>query len=199
MAIDDAFSCFNITYEQDVTAKFYYNDALETLKQSCIPQVTYTINVLDISTIQNPNLKVKNFIPKVGTRVPIYDPELRFYGMKGFIDEVTYDLLDPANTIITITNFKNKFEDLFEKITAATVAVESKEYQYDNVASALTPTGELKVDLLTNSLLQNNLALALSPNNDVVWDNSGITVTNKDLNENGIYGKLRITDRKSVV
>lgn len=193
MAIDDAFSCFNITYEQDVTAKFYYNDALETLKQSCIPQVTYSINVLDISTIQNPNLKVKNFIPKVGTRVPIYDPELRFYGMKGFIDEVSYDLLDPANTILTITNFKNKFEDLFEKITAATVAVESKEYQYDNVASALTPTGELKVDLLTNSLLQNNLALALSPNNDVVWDNSGITVTNKDLNENGIYGKLRIT------
>lgn len=186
-------SWFYITYEQDVTSKFYYNDALDVMKTSCFPQVSYQINVLDISTVLNPNLNVKDFKPVVGTKVPIYDLELNFNGLIGFISSITYDLLEPANTTLTITNFKDKFEDLFQKITASTISLESKEYNFDKATEITNGKGEIKVDLLMNSLMQNNMALALSPNNDVKWDTSGITVTNKDLNSNGVYGKLKIT------
>lgn len=189
----DAPSWFNVTYEQDVTGKFYYNDALEVMKTSCFPQVSYSINVLDISTVLNPELKVKDFRPEVGTKVPIYDEELNFFGLIGFISSITYDLLEPQNTTLSITNFKDKFEDLFQKITASTVAIESKEYNYDKTTTITNSTGEIRTDLIMDSLKQNNMALALSPNNDVVWDNSGITVTNKELNKQGVYGKLRIT------
>lgn len=189
----DAPSWFNVTYEQDVTGKFYYNDALEVMKTSCFPQVSYSINVLDISTVLNPELKVKDFKPEVGTKVPIYDEELNFFGLIGFISSITYDLLEPQNTTLSITNFKDKFEDLFQKITASTVAIESKEYNYDKTTTITNSTGEIRTDLIMDSLKQNNMALALSPNNDVVWDNSGITVTNKELNKQGVYGKLRIT------
>ena len=186
-------SWFNVTYEQDVTGKFYYNDALEVMKTSCFPQVSYSINVLDISTVLNPELKVKDFRPEVGTKVPIYDEELNFFGLIGFISSITYDLLEPQNTTLSITNFKDKFEDLFQKITANTVAIESKEYNYDKTTTITNSTGEIRTDLIMDSLKQNNMALALSPNNDVVWNNSGITVTNKELNKQGVYGKLRIT------
>ena len=189
----DAPSWFNVTYEQDVTGKFYYNDALEVMKTSCFPQVSYSINVLDISTVLNPELKVKDFRPEVGTKVPIYDEELNFFGLIGFISSITYDLLEPQNTTLSITNFKDKFEDLFQKITASTVAIESKEYNYDKTTTITNSTGEIRTDLIMDSLKQNNMALALSPNNDVVWDNSGITVTNKELNKQGVYGKLKIT------
>ena len=189
----DAPSWFNVTYEQDVTGKFYYNDALEVMKTSCFPQVSYSINVLDISTVLNPELKVKDFRPEVGTKVPIYDEELNFFGLIGFISSITYDLLEPQNTTLSITNFKDKFEDLFQKITASTVVIESKEYNYDKTTTITNSTGEIRTDLIMDSLKQNNMALALSPNNDVVWDNSGITVTNKELNKQGVYGKLRIT------
>lgn len=191
--LTDTPSWFTITYEQDVTGKFYYNDALEVMKTSCFPQVSYNINVLDISTVLNPNLNVKDFKPEVGTKVPIYDLELNFNGLVGFISSVTYDLLDPTNTNLVITNFKDKFEDLFQKITASTISLESKEYNFNKATEITNSKGEIKVDLLMNSLMQNNMALALSPNNDVKWDNSGITVTNKDLNANGVYGKLKIT------
>lgn len=189
----DAPSWFNVTYEQDVTGKFYYNDALEIMKTSCFPQVSYSINVLDISTVLNPELKVKDFRPEVGTKVPIYDEELNFFGLIGFISSITYDLLEPQNTTLSITNFKDKFEDLFQKITASTVAIESKEYNYDKTTTITNSTGEIRTDLIMDSLKQNNMALALSPNNDVMWDNSGITVTNKELNKQGVYGKLKIT------
>lgn len=189
----DAPSWFNVTYEQDVTGKFYYNDALEVMKTSCFPQVSYSINVLDISTVLNPELKVKDFKPEVGTKVPIYDEELNFFGLIGFISSITYDLLEPQNTTLSITNFKDKFEDLFQKITASTVAIESKEYNYDKTTTITNSTGEIRTDLIMDSLKQNNMALALSPNNDVMWDNSGITVTNKELNKQGVYGKLKIT------
>lgn len=192
-ALTDVPSWYNLTYEQDVTGKFYYNDAIKIMKNSCIPQVSYTIGVLDISTVLNPNLKVENFKPVVGTKIPIYDEELNFNGLVGFVSSITYDLLEPQNTTLTVTNFKDKFEDLFQKITASTIALESKEYNFDKATQITTSSGEIKVELLMNSLMQNNMALALSPNNDVVWDNSGITVTNKDLNKDGVYGKLKIT------
>ena len=100
-----------IEYNQDITAKYYYNDALDVMKESSIPQTTYNINVLDISEAENFLTNLKWYKPQVGTRIPIYDEELRFKGLVGFLNSVTFDLLNPQNTQLAITNFMSIGEE----------------------------------------------------------------------------------------
>ena len=196
-------SWFNIEYNQDITADYYYNDALDVMKKYQIPQTNYTISVQDISFAMvhknangTPVIDYSSYYPKVGTRVPIYDSELKFNGLTGFISSVTYDLLEPQNTSLTVSNYKDKFEDLFSKITQATIAMENKEYTYDRINNIIDSStgGRISVDLLKESLDQANAALSMSNSDNYVEINStGITVWGKTLNENGVPGILRIT------
>lgn len=186
-------SNYQIDCNYDVTSKYYYNDALDTMKESSIPQVTYTISVANLAQLLNPQFDYSNFEPVVGTRIPIYDEELRFNGLVGFINSISFNLLEPQNTEITISNFKDKFEDLFQKITAATIQLQNKGDYYDYATTITNDKGTINKDLLEDTLMQNNIELKLSKNNEVVWDERGIEITNKEKNSNGIYGKMKIT------
>jgi len=190
---DNSCGSYEIQCNYDVTSKYYYNDALDTMKESSVPQVTYSISIANLCETEHPELDYKNFKPIAGTRVPIYDSELGFNGLLGFINTVSFNLLEPQNTEITISNFKDKFEDLFQKITAATIQLQNKGDYYDYATTITDNTGVINKDLLADTLMQNNVELSLSTNNDVIWSEKGIEVTSKVLNENGVYGKMKIT------
>lgn len=187
---------FKISYDKDITTKFYYNDALEVMEDFKKPQVSYDIAVQDLNHAIHPERDYSSYKPYAGTRIPIYDKEMRFNGIVGFIDSVTYNLFEPQNTTITITNYKDKFEDLFQKITQAAVAIQNKEYTYDRVSNLIdvsngAPT--IKIDILKQSLENANEALSMSQNNDVFWDETGITIMDKNTNENGVKGQVKLT------
>ena len=184
---------YQIDCNYDVTSKYYYNDALDTMKESSIPQVTYSISVANLAQLNRPGIDYSKFKPVAGTRVPIYDEELRFNGLVGFINSVSFNLLEPQNTEIVISNFKDKFEDLFQKITAATIQLQNKGDYYDYATTITDSTGTINKDLLQDTLMQNNMELKLAQNNEVVWSEKGIEVTNKEKNDNGVYGKMKIT------
>lgn len=184
---------YKVDCNYDVTSKYYYNDALDTMKESSIPQVTYTINVANLAELNHPAIDYSRFKPVAGTRIPIYDKELRFNGLIGFISSVSFDLLQPQNTSIVISNFKDKFEDLFQKITAATIQMQMKGDYYNYATTITDEKGNINKNLLEDTLMQNNIALSIAKNNNVIWDERGIEVTNKEKNENGVYGKLKIT------
>lgn len=188
-----AISNYQIDCNYDVTSKYYYNDALDTMKESSIPQVTYTISVANLAQLLNPQFDYSNFKPVAGTRIPIYDEELKFNGLIGFINSISFNLLEPQNTEITISNFKDKFEDLFQKITAATIQLQNKGDYYDYATTITDKKGTINKDLLEDTLIQNNVELKLSKNNEIIWDERGIEITNKEKNTNGVYGKMKIT------
>lgn len=189
----DIVSNYQVDCNYDVTSKYYYNDALDTMAESSIPQVTYGISVANLAQLSNPIRDYSNFKPMVGTRIPIYDPELKFDGLVGFISSISFNLLDPQNTEITISNYKDKFEDLFQKITAATIQLQNKGDYYDYATTITDNKGNINKDLLEDTFIQNGLELKMSQNNDVVWSEKGIEITNKEKNENGVYGKMKIT------
>lgn len=191
--IPNTYINYTVNCNYDTTSKYYYNDAVDTLKESSIPQVTYDINVVDLSGLNLPFKDYSLFKPEVGKKILIYDKELRLNGIYGFISQITRDLLAPENNVITISDYKDKFEDLFQKITAATVQLQSNYDYFKKATNAIGPNGNINVNLLENALLQSNVALSLSNENNVVWDENGITVTDKNLNSNGVYGKIRIT------
>ena len=184
---------YTVEYNQDITAKYYYNDALEVMKESSVPQTTYNISVLDISEAENFLKNLKWYKPQVGTRVPIYDEELRFKGLVGFINSITFDLLNPQNTQLSITNFKDKFVDLFQKITASTIALQSKEYAYDRSTQIVTVEGGINETILKDTFEKPESTFKVSANSNVSWDYTGITSTSNTLNENGVYAQMKVT------
>ena len=191
--IPNTYISYTINCNYDTTSKYYYNDAVDTLKESSIPQVTYEINVADLSALNLPFKSYKLFKPAVGKKILIYDKELRLKGIFGFISAITRDLLSPENNVITISDYKDKFEDLFQKITAATVQLQSNYDYFQKATGAIDSKGNINTNLLENALLENNVVLSLTQNNDVTWDETGITITDKYLNSNGVYGKIRLT------
>lgn len=191
--IPNTYISYTVNCNYDTTSKYYYNDALKILKESSIPQVTYSINVVDLSKLILPHKDYSLFKPEIGKRVLIYDKELRLNGILGFISEISRDLLSPENNVITISDYKDKFEDLFEKITAATVQLQNNYDYFSKATEALDSSGNINTNLLENALMENNTKLSMSESNDVTWDESGITITDKKLNENGIYGKIKLT------
>jgi hypothetical protein len=119
---------------------------------------------------------------------------MHFNGNLGLIDSITIDLLNPQNTQINITSYKNKFEDLFQKITAATVAMENKEYSYDRAAEITDTTSTAKMyDLMTNALKEADEALQMSDNASISYDKKGILLESESENANGTKGKIRLT------
>lgn len=191
--MDFQYANYIVEYNKDITAKYYYNDALDVMKESSIPQTTYSINVLDISEAHNFLANLKWYKPQVGVRVPIYDEELRFKGLVGFVNSVTFDLLNPQNTQLSITNFKDKFVDLFQKITASTIALQSKEYEYDRSTQIVTVENSINKDILKDTFQRPDSNFTVTPNLGITWDYTGITSQSNKLNENGVYAQLRVT------
>ena len=171
--------------------ELYYLEATNVSNTSAFPQVSYTINVIDVSRIGG----YENIKFAVGDKSYIQDTE--FFGWKMVKDEnnvdrktpykeevvcseVTRVLDDGSQNTIKVQNYKNQFEDLFQRISATTQQVQYKSGEYQKAANAFTQQGELQNGLLSAALERNTSMLQNATNESVAWDNTGITTFNKN-------------------
>lgn len=142
--------------EDYIDDDLYYMDALGVSKTSAFPQVSYTINVIDISGIE----EYKNYNFSIGDKTYIEDVEFfgyvpdtkRPYQEEVIISEVTYYLDNPANNIIKVQNYKTQFEDLFQRIAAATQSLQYAEGKYNKVSSIIDEDGTISGNVLERTL-----------------------------------------------
>ena len=167
------------TDESYVDDELYYLDAVKISNTSAYPQVSYTINVLSIEDVDGYEAYKFN----VGDRTYIEDVEFFGYVTKEFngmsaktpyrmeviVSERNQNLDDASKTTITIKNYKNQFEELFQKITATTQSLQYQVGEYARAAGVVTPTGEIKVSTLEQSFQNNSLILSGSDNQSVIW------------------------------
>ena len=148
-----------------------YLDALEVLKDSAYPQVSYEVDVTyaQIEYIQ----QVSKMLNRI---VHINDNDLKFENVHGYVSVVNLDLDHPWNDSIEIKNYKTKFEDLFTKIVASSEQMKRNEYVSGMVSQAFSPKGEIKTEVLQDSV--NNADL------NYAFNNGNLTVSNTD----GILG-----------
>jgi len=92
------------------------------MRNSCFPQVQYTIQVAEISQI--PGYEYYKF--GLGDKTFIEDTEFFGYNSDGdpyreeiVLSEITEMLDDPSKNTITVKNYKTQFQDLFQRITAS--------------------------------------------------------------------------------
>ena len=107
--------------------------------------------------------------------------------MEVIVSERNQNLDDASKTTITIKNYKNQFEELFQKITATTQSLQYQVGEYARAASVVTPTGEIKVSTLEQSFQNNSLILSGSDNQSVIWDTgTGIEVIDNRSSNNRV-------------
>lgn len=169
--------------EQYVDDEKYYADAQSVLYNSCYPKVEYTINVLSLSGLPGYEL----FTFDIGEKTYVEDEE--FFGKDKFgypnkeeiiISEMVEHLDSPETNAIKVQNFKNQFQDLFQKITATVQQTQYNEGSYKKAVELVEASDKKKNEFLMNSLSDPNSVLANAGQNEVIWDNSGITITNKN-------------------
>lgn len=186
------------TSEDYIDPNIYYYDALSVAYTSSCPQVQYDIAVTRVSEL--PEFKFRRF--HVGDTTYVQDTD--FFGYEPYlkndkvrtpykeavlISEISINFEEPDKDTITVQNYKTQFEDLFQRINATTQSLQYAQGGYNRAAGVVNGKGELKEDILQDSLLAAQDIVTKATDESVVQDNTGLTLTSlKNLDQ-----KLKIT------
>lgn len=184
--------------EDYIDPNIYYYDALSVAYTSSRPQVQYDIAVTRVSEL--PEFKFRRF--HVGDTTYVQDTD--FFGYEPYlkndkvrtpykeavlISEISINFEEPDKDTITVQNYKTQFEDLFQRINATTQSLQFVQGGYNRAAGVVNEKGELKADVLQDSILAAQDIVTKATDESVVQDNTGITLTSlKNLDQ-----KLKIT------
>ncbi len=188
-----------------IDADLYYLDAMQVSQTSAFPKVEYSINVAEVSELEG----LENYTFAAGDKSYIEDTEFfgwaAFYvnnetqeatyikpnDLTGYtigktpareeviVAQVEWHLDEPETNIITVQNYKTRFEDLFQRISATVQQVQYNEATYAKTASILDADGTINQNLLLASL--NNVAgelRALTTDGSISINGDRITVVN---------------------
>ena len=149
-----------------IDSELYYLDALQVSNTSAQPSVSYTINVVEVSQLEG--LELYSF--DAGDKTYIEDTE--FFGWANInvgtdeepkfvltpareeviISEVEWHLDAPEENVITVQNYKTRFEDLFQRISATVQTVQYNEATYAKTSTLLDADGTINENVLVDSL-----------------------------------------------
>lgn len=159
----------------------YYLDALQVVYESSRPQISYDINVLRLSDLDDYSSKVF----KLGDISFVQDTE--YFGYKDdritpykepvVLTEITSYFDTPDKDLIKVQNYKSQFDDLFQRITAAVQNLEFTQGKYAKAANIVASDGTIRSSVIQNTFNENKDLIYGAQNESAVIDNTGITVT----------------------
>ncbi|MDD3267563.1 MAG: hypothetical protein PHC75_10345, partial [Burkholderiales bacterium] len=162
------------------------------------PNLTLNYNYVPYQLIGRTQEELQKFNsefykPKIGARALINDKELKLKNVVGIITSLIKNYNNPSENSIVIANYKDKFKDLFQRISAATAQVENNGAYYEKATKTVNSKGQIPQDIFKETILNNDFVLSKTQDNLLTWGTMGIVATDRRLNENGVYGQLRIT------
>lgn len=153
----------------------YYIDAQSVMYNSCYPQVAYTINVVALDAL----LGHEDFVLELGDKTYVIDPD--FFGQdcqeEVTINEIIENLDNPDKDQIKVQNFKNQFQDLFQKIVATVQQTQYSTGSYEKAAALAEASAQAKMDFLQDALNSAHGKLTAAGQTTVVKDVNGLTLT----------------------
>jgi hypothetical protein len=160
-----------------LTDNEYYWTGVQVLDDSCKPQVSYNISVIDISPLEE---YADDYTFELADTTYIED--IDFFGInsktglpnreKVLISAIDYDLDQPKNNSITVQNYTSQFEDLFSSITASVQSLSFNENIYKR-ASNFTAKQYIETDSLQDTLDIGDLTLLDTAKDNIVLDENG--------------------------
>lgn len=139
----------------------YFFDACKVSATSAFPQISYNINVLEVSGVDG----YQNYKFDIGDKTYIEDVEFfgyvkdtgRPYQEEVIVSEIQTFLDNPANNVIKVQNYKTRFEDLFQRVAAATQALQYAEGKYNRASNAIKENNTISGSVLEKTLNYNFL------------------------------------------
>ena len=139
----------------------YYFDACKVSDTSAFPQISYNINVLEVSGME----EYQNYKFEIGDKTYVEDTEFfgyvketgRPYQEEVIISEIQTFLDNPSNNVIKVQNYKTRFEDLFQRVAAATQALQYAEGKYNRASNAIKEDNTISGSVLEKTLNYNFL------------------------------------------
>ena len=171
------------TSEDYIDDNLYYLDAETTLHKSSQPKVSYTINVIELSQLE----EYKDYIFDLGDITYIQDPD--FFGWKQgenfktphkeeiVITEMQTFFHSPEKSTIKVQNYRSSFEDLFKRLTASAQQIHFHSGEFQRAADIVDANGNIAPSCLEDAFSTNMYTLSNAANQSVKWDESGITTT----------------------
>ena len=168
-----------------IDSELYYLDALQVSNTSAQPTVSYTINVVEISQLEG----FEWYLFDAGDKSYVEDTE--FFGWANvdgvltpareevIVSEVEWHLEEPDKNIITVQNYKTRFEDFFQRISATVQTVQYNEATYAKISSLVDANGVINQNVLLESM--NNLAgqeYALTSDGSIIINDDIILIQN---------------------
>ena len=159
----------------------YYLDAMQVAYTSSRPQISYEINVLRLSDLPEYSSKVFqlgdiSFVQDV-KYFGYLDDRITPYKEKVILTEITSYFDTPDKDVIKVQNYKTQFDDLFQRIAAATQNLEFAEGKYARAANIVNSDGTIKSSVIQNTFDTNKDLVYGAQNESATIDNTGITVT----------------------
>lgn len=161
--------------EDYIDDDLYYLDAYSTGVTSSLPKLSYNINVIELSQIED----YENYNFDLGDKTHIEDFE--FFGTKKeevIVSEISEHFDAPESNQIKVQNYKTQFEDLFQRITATTNSVQYSSGKYNKVSNVIETNGDIKVSALENSMVNNSFVISNAKDESTIIDEAGLTSTN---------------------
>lgn len=163
----------------------YYLDAENVLYGQARPKITYTINVVEISGLPG----YEGYKIDIGDRTFMEDTEFFGYvyedGIKTpykekiVVTQIDNSLDEPSKDKITVKNYKNQFEDLFQTITATVQSLQYHEGEYARAAAIVSPDSQINGDSLADAMENNDFNISNSKAKSLQWGKNGFI--NKNL------------------
>jgi hypothetical protein len=157
----------------------YYLDSQKVSNTSAMPKTSWNISVIDGSVIE----ELEDFKVSVGDQTILVDNE--FFGIVPKVEEnYVFEVLitgikeyldNKTKNEIEVRNYLTSFEDIFQRISAATQTLELNEQTYDK-AAYFKSDGTVDKDIIQSTLLQNALTLANSSDNSYILDENGLAL-----------------------
>ena len=145
------------------------------------PQISYEINVLRLSDLPEYASKVFQLGDISFVQDAKYfgylDDRITPYKEKVILTEITSYFDTPDKDVIKVQNYKTQFDDLFQRIAAATQNLEFSEGKYARAASIVNSDGTIKSAVIQNTFDTNKDLVYGAQNESATIDNTGITVT----------------------
>lgn len=171
-----------------IDSNSFYLDATRAFADGCMPKVTYSANVLDLTRVCNPYNPEdtewgNDFICDIGDTTFIKDPELfgdteqlmMVASIGSYIDSDKSD-------DIALRNYETRFEELFQQVATTITTLQLNENTWGKAANFMAD-GTIDETILQKSFNQNKNIAISSANNTVKQDNTGITVQDEKTGE----------------
>ena len=159
----------------------YYLDAVQVAYTSSRPQISYDINVLRLSDLDDYSSKVFRLGDISFVQDTEYfgylDDRITPYKEKVILTEITSYFDTPDKDTIKVQNYKTQFDDLFQRITAQVQNLEFNQGKYAKAASIITTDGTIRSSVIQNTFNENKDLVYGAQNESATIDNTGITVT----------------------